>query len=46
MNYIAEFDSLTDACNSIGGNSKRAGIKQCIYGKNKQAYGYVWKYAE
>lgn len=46
MNFVEEFDSLTDACNSIGGNSKRAGMKQCIYGKNKQAYGYIWKYAD
>lgn len=43
MNLIETFDTLEEAYNSIGGKSKRAGIKQCLYGKNKQAYGFVWK---
>lgn len=37
--------SLKEASNSISkGKDCRGGIKQCLYGKNKQAYGYIWKY--
>lgn len=46
MNRIATYDNLTKACETIGGESKKAGVKQCIYGKNKTAYGYIWRYAD
>lgn len=46
MELICEYDNLEEASESIGGKKKRAGIKQCLYGKNKQAYGYIWKYAK
>lgn len=45
MELIATYDTLTEAADSIGGKSKKAGIKQCLYGKNKFAYGYIWRYA-
>ena len=44
MNEIKRFDSIVSASRSLGGG-KSAGIKQCIYGKNKTAYGYKWRYA-
>lgn len=43
MNLVATFDSLDEACESAGGKSKKSGIKQCLYGKNKIAYGFIWK---
>lgn len=46
MEFMGEYDNLEDASESIGGKKKRAGIKQCLYGKNKQAYGYIWKYSK
>lgn len=46
MNYIDTYANLNDASISVGGKSKKAGIKQCLYGKNKQAYGYIWKYCD
>lgn len=45
MKQIAIYDNLTKACETIGGVSKKPGVKQCLYGKNKTAYGYIWKYA-
>lgn len=41
---LNRFPSIASASKSLGGG-KSAGIKQCIYGKNKTAYGYKWKYA-
>lgn len=46
MNFIASYDNLEEASESVGGKCKRPGIKQCLYGKNKQAYGFIWKYAK
>lgn len=46
MNLLEKFDTLEEAYLSIGGKSKRAGIKQCLYGKNKTAYGFIWKEKE
>lgn len=41
---IMRFDSIASASSYLGGN-KNPGIKQCLYGKNKTAYGYKWRYA-
>ena len=41
---IMVFDSVASASLYLGGN-KNPGIKQCLYGKNKTAYGYKWRYA-
>ena len=45
MNEIRRFESPQAASNFLGGG-KSPGIRQCIYGKNKSAYGYIWRYAE
>lgn len=41
---IQEYPSVMDAARSIG-NCKitRVGIKKCYQGKQKHAYGYIWK---
>lgn len=41
---IKVFDSVSSASKYLGGG-KNSGIKQCLYGKNKSAYGYKWRYA-
>lgn len=41
---IMEFDSIASASSYLG-DGKSSGIKQCLYGKNKTAYGYKWRYA-
>ena len=45
VKFIAEYSSLTDACNSLGfKKNHRTCISDCCYGKRKSAYGYKWKY--
>lgn len=44
-NFVAQYGSLLSAALALGGKYKRAGICGCCYGKKKQAYGYIWKYA-
>lgn len=41
---MKKFDSIASASSYLGGN-KNPGIMQCLYGKNKTAYGYKWRYA-
>ena len=40
-NFIREWSSATDV-----GEEVRKGISQCLRGKSKSSYGYVWKYKE
>ena len=42
---IERFKSLNDALASVKGKSS-GNISMCCKGKKKQAYGYLWKYAE
>lgn len=44
MNEIQRFDSIASASKYLGGK-KDAGIKQCVYGRNKTAYGFIWRYS-
>lgn len=44
MKEIRRFESPRAASDYLGGG-KSPGIRQCIYGKNKTAYGYIWRYA-
>ena len=37
--FIREWDCASDV-----GKRERGGIKQCLRGKSKSAYGYIWKY--
>lgn len=43
-NIIEEFESVTAAGISVGGNNRRVGVKDCCTGKRKTAYGYKWRY--
>lgn len=40
-NYIEQYNSMTDAANSIGGNTTM--ISYCCKGKRPTAYGYIWR---
>jgi hypothetical protein len=39
-------ETLLDAALWLGDKGKRNGICQCCYGKKRQSYGYIWKYAK
>ena len=41
---VKTYESITNAIEESNGRFKKGGIKQCLRGKNKTAYGYVWKY--
>jgi len=41
---ISSFDSVCDASRDIG--KHRRNIQHCCNGKYKQAYGFIWKFAE
>lgn len=43
--FLQTFDSIKEALYSVGGKSE-GNISSCCRGKKKNAYGYVWKYAE
>lgn len=41
---IEEYPSVMDAARSLGNpKTTRVGIKRCYQGKQKSAYGYIWK---
>lgn len=42
-NLVKEWDSLTYVCENT--DYKMAALNNCITGRSKTAYGYVWKYA-
>lgn len=42
-NFIAEWNTIKDASNSIGLKSTSS-IRQCLIGKSRQSHGYIWKY--
>lgn len=42
---ISQFESINNAAIEVFGDiKKRSGISKCLTGKNKTAYGYIWKY--
>ena len=44
-NFIAEFNSLTEACIKLGLSNKNASeLSKCCKNKRQTAYGYKWKY--
>lgn len=46
-NFIEEYPSIMDAARSLGNpKNTRVGIKRCFQGKQKYAYGYIWKLKE
>ena len=42
---IQTYNSITDATKAFNGKST-SNIGNCLTGKNKTAYGYIWKYAD
>jgi hypothetical protein len=44
LNYIEEFDSISEASNSL--NKNTASISECCHNKRKSAYGYIWKFKD
>jgi len=42
--FLQEFPSITDAGKSIG-ERKHGAIGQCCIGRNRSAYGFVWKFS-
>lgn len=45
-NFIRKFNSIADVNEYFGKDRKSSNIKMCLSGKNKIAYGYVFRYAE
>ena len=43
-NYINEFTSIQEAMNFLNKTSKA--IQNCLAGRTKTAFGYIWKYKE
>lgn len=42
---VAKYNTLVDACKALGLDKRKASlITTCCYGKNKTAYGFIWKY--
>ena len=44
--FIASFDTIKDAAIALGDINKKSNIYICCSGRNKTAYGYIWKYKE
>ena len=44
MNLLNRFQSAREAARFLGNESKNVGINYCLNGKQKTAYGYIWKY--
>ena len=43
-NLLNRFQTAREAARYLGNESKNAGINYCLNGKQKTAYGYIWKY--
>jgi hypothetical protein len=42
-NFIKEWKSITDAYLFLGKNTNSSGITCCLKGRQKTAYGFIWK---
>ena len=42
-NYIRDWESTTTAAIALGNINKKKNINNCLKGKKKSAYGYIWK---
>jgi hypothetical protein len=45
-NFIKQWNSITDFLKENNLNLKNSNITTCCKGKRKNAYGFIWKYAE
>ena len=41
---LNKFGSAREAARYLGNESKNVSINYCLRGKQKTAYGYIWKY--
>lgn len=46
MNFIKRWDSIKEAYEFLGISEKSSGITCCCNGKQKTAYGYIWRYTD
>lgn len=44
--FIRQYESLQDAGKEYGGKASDKTIGQCCLGRQKKAYGFLWKYAD
>ncbi len=44
-NFIAEYESITDAAKAIGKESCRSSINKVCQGKQQTSCGFIWKYS-
>ena len=45
-NFIKQWNSITDFLKENDLNLKNSNITTCCKGKRKNAYGFIWKYAD
>jgi hypothetical protein len=45
-NHIKDFQSITEACLFLNKPNRQGDITACCRGKQKTAFGYIWKYKE
>ena len=45
-NVIKQWNSITDFLKDNSLNLKNSNITTCCKGKRKNAYGFIWKYAD
>jgi len=45
-NYIKDFQSITEACLYLEKPNRQGDITACCQGKQKTAFGFIWKYKE
>jgi hypothetical protein len=43
-NYLKDFQSITEACSYLGKPNRQGDITACCGGKQKTAFGFIWKY--
>jgi hypothetical protein len=43
-NHIKDFQSITEACLCLGKPNRQGDITACCRGKQKTAFGFIWKY--
>lgn len=46
MNFIRYWDSIKDAYEFLGLSKNSSGITSCCKGKQKTAYGFIWRYVD
>ncbi len=44
MNYIKEYDNITEACIALGKPNRHSDITMVCQNKQKTAFGFIWKY--